>query len=193
MTNGIDHTNREVFQKRFKELRDEKGLKNTALAKELGFTRQYITNLAAGRFKVIRLSTVEALARRLWCTPQYLMGIADIPTQTKKSDDNGEVKSFSRSIRQYYGAKDIKDYIEPAMEKITTKHPKLFDAFIECVMTLNEPSLTVLTDIMTSFTEHLKIKELEYPAQEQHQKLLQLLEDQHKAKHTSITEVKEPI
>lgn len=65
--------------KRVRDLRREAGLSQEELASAAGMDRGHISNLENGRIENPGIATVEALARALRTTPQYLLGFEDHP------------------------------------------------------------------------------------------------------------------
>ncbi|MCL2861609.1 MAG: helix-turn-helix domain-containing protein [Firmicutes bacterium] len=66
----------ETFAKRFKELREEKGLNQTQLAKELGFSSRTISSYETGRGES-DFQTLTRLCKFFDVTAGYLIGIEE--------------------------------------------------------------------------------------------------------------------
>ena len=76
-----------VFAKRLKEVREERGVSAKELAEALGINKATIHHYEKSDFKSIKSSTFIAIAEYLNVNPDYLTGATDIKQPVKEAED----------------------------------------------------------------------------------------------------------
>lgn len=69
---------------RLREMRELRGFSQQELGDVLGVSRSAIQKQESGKSKSIDTLSLELLAKKLNCSPSYLMGWTDEPTPTEK-------------------------------------------------------------------------------------------------------------
>jgi transcriptional regulator with XRE-family HTH domain len=82
-----------VFAKRFKELREARGLTQDMMAEKLGLSRSGVANYESSDPKIPRESRLKKIANLFDCSIDYLLGETDNPTPVKneKQDNSQEL------------------------------------------------------------------------------------------------------
>ena len=70
-----------IMGQRIRELRQKQGLTQERLGEYIGVSRGAINKIEKGTTENLKRSQIETLAEKLGCTPTYLMGWDNKPTQ----------------------------------------------------------------------------------------------------------------
>ena len=70
-----------IMGQRIRELRQKQGLTQERLGEYIGVSRGAINKIEKGTTENLKRSQIETLAKKLGCTPTYLMGWDNKPTQ----------------------------------------------------------------------------------------------------------------
>ena len=123
-----------IIGKRLKELREQAGLSQEELGAVIGVSKSAISKQEKGISKKIDTISVELLAEKLNCSPEYLVGWSD--KRHKNSDKFEKQYSYSDEsleIAERYDLADLKSQnmvrlaldMEPKKETLSAK----FDEF----------------------------------------------------------------
>ena len=63
---------------RIRQMREEKGVKQSELAKQIGVTKQNLYKYETGSIENISLPIIERIAFALNCSPAYLAGWSEV-------------------------------------------------------------------------------------------------------------------
>ena len=90
-----------LIGRRIKERRLELGMNADVLGEKVGVARSTIYRLEQGIAKVIKLSTIEDIARILNCSPDYLIGKSNNKEILRPEDDPNPLEISVEEIYNY--------------------------------------------------------------------------------------------
>ena len=77
----------DIFARRLKEAREERGISAKELAEAVGINKATIHHYEKAEFKSVKSPTLQAIAKHLNVNPDYLIGATDQKHTVKEAED----------------------------------------------------------------------------------------------------------